>query len=90
MQFLSRQMMEFSHHVSGIECTNLLRVFWGLAKFGFLAGTDPRVLTFACISYCGLENPSMLRLYSWGIESPAGGSRDGCDESFVALSVSYW
>ena len=36
MCFLSRQVIEFSHHIGKTECTNLLGVFWGLDKFAFL------------------------------------------------------
>ena len=36
MRFLSRQIIEFSHHLGNTECTDLLGVFWGLAKFTFL------------------------------------------------------
>ena len=43
MRFLSRQVVEFSHHVSHVECTNLLGTFWSLAKFGFFTGSSPGV-----------------------------------------------
>ena len=32
--------MEFLHHVSHVECTDLLGTFWSLAKFGFFAGSS--------------------------------------------------
>ena len=43
MQFLSRQVIEFSHLVGDTECKDLLIVFWGLAKFTFLASSDPKL-----------------------------------------------
>ena len=43
MRFLSRQVVEFSHHVSHVECTDLLGTFWSLAKFGFFTGSSPGV-----------------------------------------------
>ena len=39
-RFLSRQVVEFSNHLGDLEITDLLGVFWGLAKFIFLAGAD--------------------------------------------------
>ena len=36
-------MVELSHHVSHVECTDLLGTFWSLAKFGFFAGSSPGV-----------------------------------------------
>ena len=36
MRFLSRQVIEFSHHIGETECTDLLGIFWDLAKFTFL------------------------------------------------------
>ena len=41
MRFLSRQVVEFSPHVSHVECMDLLVTFWILAKFGFFAGSLP-------------------------------------------------
>ena len=35
--------MEFLHHVSHVECMDLLGTFWSLAKFGFFAGSSPEV-----------------------------------------------
>ena len=40
MRFLSTQVVEFLHHVSHVECTNLLGMFWSLAKFGFFTGSS--------------------------------------------------
>ena len=39
-RFLSRQVVEFSHHLGDLEVTDLLGVFWGVAKFSFMAGSD--------------------------------------------------
>ena len=32
--------MEFSHHVTHVECTDLFGMFWTLAKFGFFVGSS--------------------------------------------------
>ena len=33
-------MVEFSHHLEDLKVTDLLGVFWGVAKFSFMAGLD--------------------------------------------------
>ena len=43
MRFLRRHVVEFSHHVSHVECTDLLGTFWSLAKFGFFVGSSSGV-----------------------------------------------
>ena len=43
MRFLSRHVVEFSHHVGDTQCKDLLTMFWGLAKFTFLASSDPKL-----------------------------------------------
>lgn len=40
MHFLRAQVLEFSHHLSNIETTDVLRCFWDLAKFFVLAATQ--------------------------------------------------
>ena len=38
-RFLSSQVVEFSNHLEDLEVTDLLGMFWGVAKFSFLAGS---------------------------------------------------
>ena len=40
MRFMRAQVLEFSHHLSDIEVTDVLRRFWELAKFQVLAASQ--------------------------------------------------
>lgn len=38
-QFMRAQIIEFSHHIGDLECTDLLTLFWDLATFTVIPGT---------------------------------------------------
>ena len=43
MGFLRTQIIEFSHHLADLECTDLLTHFWDLAKFAVIPGAPEAI-----------------------------------------------
>lgn len=39
LRFMRAQILEFSHHIGDLECTDLLSMFWDLATFSVIPGT---------------------------------------------------
>ena len=85
MRFLSRQVLEFLHHNSHVECTDLLGTFWSLAKFGFFAGSSPGVRHMLVYLIVDLRVPPCYVFIHEPGSQACRRQPLGCGPMFVAL-----
>ena len=84
-QFVRAQIIEFSHHIGDLECTDLLNLFWDLATFTVIPGTPEATERHLVMHMIVDSRISPCYVYVHEDEVPPSVARDYAVETWSCL-----